>query len=93
LSNPSPTFSNPSYLSTTIKSWKKNRDLLVNHYNISKYNQGSDWMKYLLALGDTYQVDDYASVEEQEKLRIEESKRRINELYYLKSYLIKYHHY
>lgn len=73
-------YSYPSYLSTKIKSWKKDRNLLLEHYNISKYNQGSDWMKYLLALGDTYQVNEFVSPEQQELERIEESKNRINEL-------------
>ena len=73
-------FSYPSYLSNTIKSWKKDRGILLKHYEISKYNEGSDWMKYLLALGNTYQVDEYESEDVQEQQRIEESKKRINNL-------------
>jgi len=73
-------YSYPSYLSSKIKSWQKNRNLLLNHYEISKYNQGSDWMKYLLALGDTYQINEYIDLTLAEQERIEESKRRINEL-------------
>jgi len=73
-------FSYPSYLSNTIKSWKKDRNILLKHYEISKYNEGSDWMKYLLALGNTYQVDEYESEDVQEQQRIEESKKRINDL-------------
>lgn len=73
-------FSYPSYLSNTIKSWKKDRNILLKHYEVSKYNEGSDWMKYLLALGDTYQVDEYESEEVQEQQRVEESKKRINDL-------------
>lgn len=73
-------FSYPSYLSNTIKSWKKDRSILLKHYEVSKYNEGSDWMKYLLALGNTYQVDEYESEDIQEQQRIEESKKRINDL-------------
>lgn len=73
-------YSYPSYLSNTIKSWKKDRNILLKHYEISKYNEGSDWMKYLLALGDTYQVNEFKSQEEQESERVEESKKRIAEL-------------
>jgi hypothetical protein len=73
-------YSYPSYLSNTIKSWKKDRNILSKHYEISKYNLGSDWMQYLLALGDTYQVDEFESDDVQEALRIEESKKRIDAL-------------
>lgn len=73
-------FSYPSYLSNTIKAWKKDRGILLKHYEISKYNEGSDWMKYLLALGDTYDVDQFEDEKTQEELRIEESKKRINDL-------------
>lgn len=73
-------YSYPSYLSNTIKSWKKDRNILLKHYEISKYNQGSDWMKYLLALDNTYQVDEFLPQPVQEQERILESQRRINEL-------------
>ena len=73
-------FSYPSYLSNTIKAWKKDRGVLLKHYEISKYNEGSDWMKYLLALGDTYDVDQFEDEKTQEELRIKESKNRINNL-------------
>ena len=73
-------FSYPSYLSNTIKSWKKDRNILLKHYEVSKYNEGSDWMKYLLALGDTYDVDQFEDEKTQEELRIKESKNRINNL-------------
>lgn len=73
-------YSYPSYLSNTIKSWKKDRNILLQHYEISKYNEGSDWMKYLLALGDTYQVNDFLPPPVQEQERIKESQKRINEL-------------
>ncbi len=73
-------FSYPSYLSNTIKAWKKDRNILLKHYQVSKYNEGSDWMKYLLALGDTYQVNEFESEDVQEQQRIEESKKRINNL-------------
>lgn len=73
-------YSYPSYLSNTIKSWKKDRNILLKHYEVSKYNEGSDWMKYLLALDNTYQVNEFKSQEEQESERVEESKKRIAEL-------------
>lgn len=73
-------YSYPSYLSNTIKSWKKNRNILLQHYEVSKYNEGSDWMKYLLALDDTYQVSDFLPPPVQEQERIKESQKRINEL-------------
>lgn len=74
------TFSYPSYLSNTIESWKKDRNVLLNHYQASEFNSGSYKMKWLLALGDTYQVDELASEDVQEKARIEESNKRISEL-------------
>lgn len=74
------TFSYPTYLSTTVKSWKEDRNVLLNHYNSSVYTQGSDWMKYLLAIGNTYEVDEFLSSEEQESKRIEESKKRIQDI-------------
>lgn len=73
-------YSYPSYLSNTIKSWKKDRNILLKHYEVSKYNEGSDWMKYLLALDNTYQVNEYVPIPAQERERVEESQRRINEL-------------
>lgn len=73
-------YSYPSYLSNAIKSWKKDRNILLKHYEISKYNEGSDWMKYLLALDNTYQVNEFKTQEIQEQERVEESQRRINEL-------------
>jgi len=73
-------YSYPSYLSNTIKSWKKDRNILLQHYEISKYNEGSDCMKYLLALDNTYQINEFKSQEEQESERVEESKKRIDEL-------------
>lgn len=73
-------YSYPSYLSNTIKSWKKDRNILLKHYEVSKYNEGSDWMKYLLALNDTYQVNEFIPIPAQERERIEESKKRIDEL-------------
>ena len=73
-------FSYPSYLSNTIKSWKKDRNILLKHYEVSKHNEGSDWMKYLLALGDTYDVDQFEDEKTQEELRIKESQDRINNL-------------
>lgn len=73
-------YSYPSYLSNTIKSWKKDRNILLKHYQISKFNEGSDWMEYLLALGDTYQVDEYEDEKTQEELRIKESQDRISKL-------------
>lgn len=42
-------FSYPSYLSTRIKQWQKNPELLRNWKNASAYNKGSALMKYLLA--------------------------------------------
>jgi hypothetical protein len=72
------TFSYPSYLSNTILSWKKDRSILENHYYSSKSNESSYWIKHLLALGDTYEVDDFLPRGQQELLRIEESKKRIN---------------
>jgi hypothetical protein len=42
-------FSYPSYLSTRIKQWQKNPELLKNWKNISAYNKGSALIKYLLA--------------------------------------------
>ncbi len=75
------TYSYPSYLSTTIKMWKKDRNVLLNHYESSKYSEGSDWMKYLLALGDTYEVNEWVSLEEQTAERVTESKNRINQLH------------
>jgi len=73
-------YSYPSYLSNTIKSWKKDRNILLKHYQISKFNEGSDWMEYLLALGDTYQVDEYEDEKTQEELRVKESRDRISKL-------------
>jgi len=73
-------YSYPSYISNTIKSWKKDRNILLKHYQVSKYNEGSDWMQYLLALGDTYKVDQFEDVKTQEDLRVQESKKRISEL-------------
>jgi hypothetical protein len=73
-------FSYPSYLSNTIKAWKKDRNVLLKHYEVSKYNEGSDWMKYLLALDNTYTVNEFEDEVTQEELRIEESKRRIDDL-------------
>jgi len=73
-------YSYPSYLSNTIKSWKKDRGILLKHYEVSKFNEGSDWMKYLLALGDTYQVNEFENEDIQEQQRIEESQKRINNL-------------
>ena len=73
-------YSYPSYLSNTIKSWKKDRNILLKHYEVSKFNEGSDWMKYLLALDDTYQVNDFLPQPVQEQERIKESQRRINDL-------------
>jgi hypothetical protein len=73
-------YSYPSYLSNTIKTWKKDRNILLKHYEISKYNEGSDWMKYLLALDDTYQVIDFLPLPVQEQERVKESQKRINEL-------------
>lgn len=73
-------YSYPSYLSNTIKSWKKDRNILLKHYEVSKYNEGSDWMKYLLALDNTYQVNEFIPIPAQERERIEESKKRIDEL-------------
>jgi len=72
------TFSYPSFLSNTIETWKKDRNILLNHYQSSEFNSGSYKMKWLLALGDTYDVDQLASEEIQEELRVEESKKRIN---------------
>jgi hypothetical protein len=72
------TFSYPSYLSNTILSWKKDRSILENHYYSSKSNESSHWIKHFLALGDTYEVDDFLPRGQQELLRIEESKKRIN---------------
>lgn len=59
-------YSYPSYLSTKIKSWKKNRELLKDHYNSSPYNQGSYYMRWLLAL-DEPSID-----------RVSTSKKRID---------------
>jgi hypothetical protein len=73
-------YSYPSYLSNTIKTWKKDRNILLKHYETSKYNEGSDWMKYLLALGDAYQVIDFLPPPVQEQERVKESQRRIDEL-------------
>lgn len=73
-------YSYPSYLSNTIKMWKKDRNILLKHYEVSKYNEGSDWMKYLLALDNTYQVIDFLPPPVQEQERIKESQRRIDEL-------------
>ena len=42
-------YSYPSYLSSKIKSWKANRQLLLDQFN-TPYNKGSYYMKYLLAL-------------------------------------------
>ena len=42
-------FSYPSYLSTRIKQWQKNPELLRNWKNASAYNKGSALMNYLLA--------------------------------------------
>ena len=72
------TFSYPSYLSNTIEAWKKDRNVLLNHYQASEFNSGSYKMKWLLALGDTYDVDQLASEKVQEEARIETSKKRIN---------------
>jgi hypothetical protein len=74
------TFSYPSFLSNTIEAWKKDRNILLNHYQASEFNSGSYKMKYLLALGDTYEVDELSSEESQENARIEESKKRIDSL-------------
>lgn len=71
-------FSYPSFLSNTIESWKRDRDILLNHYQNSEFNSGSYKMKYLLALGDTYEAGGFETPEVQEEQRIEESKRRIN---------------
>jgi len=73
-------YSYPSYLSNTIKAWKKDRNILLKHYEVSKYNEGSDWMKYLLALDNTYQVNEFLPPPVQEQERIKESQKRINEL-------------
>src|SRR5690606_22357413 len=58
-------YSYPSYLSTKIKSWKKNRELLKDHYYSSPYNESSYYMRWLLAL-DEPSID-----------RINTSKKRI----------------
>ncbi|HEX8586042.1 MAG TPA: hypothetical protein VF680_16735 [Allosphingosinicella sp.] len=42
-------YSYPSYLSTKILQWKKDRNTLLDLYNKSAYNQGSHLMKWLLA--------------------------------------------
>lgn len=70
-------YSYPSYLSNRIKSWKKDRNILLQHYEVSKYNEGSDWMKYLLALD---YVNDFVNEETLEELRIKKSKERIAKL-------------
>jgi hypothetical protein len=74
------TFSYPSFLSNTIEAWKKDRNILLNHYQASEYNSGSYKMKYLLAFGDTYEVDELTLPEAQEAARVEESKKRINDI-------------
>ena len=60
-------YSYPSYLSSKLKVWRKDRNQLLNHYQSTPYNQGSYYMKYLLALDG-----DYANVEEVSKERLEQ---------------------
>lgn len=45
-------YSYPSYLSSKLKEWKQDRNLLLQHYNSSPYNQGSALMRWLLALDE-----------------------------------------
>lgn len=61
-------YSYPSYLSTKILSWKKDRSLLEQHYNLKAYNRESVLMEYLLA-------EDYEGIDESAKIR--ESNRRL----------------
>lgn len=63
-------FSNPSYLSVQITSWKKDRDTLLDFYqNSGKWTQGSNHLKWLLAL-------DIKDLEERVKI----SKERLDNL-------------
>lgn len=61
-------YSLPSYIDIKVETWKKDRDSLLKLYNSTNYTKGSYYMKYLLALD----VD--------EDTRIEESKKRINDI-------------
>lgn len=47
-------YSYPSYLSTKVLSWKKDRSLLVDALNKSEYTKGSELMKWLLAIEKPY---------------------------------------
>ncbi len=47
-------YSYPSYLSTKVLSWKKDRSLLVDALNKSEYTKGSELMKWLLAVEKQY---------------------------------------
>lgn len=47
-------YSYPSYLSTKVLSWKKDRSLLVEAFNKSEYTKGSELMKWLLAIEKSY---------------------------------------
>ena len=63
-------FSNPSYLSIQITSWKKDRDTLLDFYQKSgKWTEGSSLLRWLLAL-DVIDLKD----------RIVESNKRLSEV-------------
>lgn len=62
-------YSYPSYLSTRIKEWKKDRNILLNYYLSTPYTKGSFYMKFLLGLD--------LNVSEEEQIRI--SKERIED--------------
>lgn len=67
-------YSYPSYLSTKIKQWKKQPQLLLELLNSSEYNKGSFLLKYL-----TGEVDEYNSENELEPSeRMTLSKQRLD---------------
>lgn len=47
-------YSYPSYLSTRIKYWKKNKEALRTHYMSTELTRSSHYMKYLLGLDADY---------------------------------------
>lgn len=67
-------YSYPSYLSTKIKSWKKNRNLLLTHYTSTPYNNSSYYMRWLLAMDKNLTED--GEIEGSERYKV--SKERID---------------